>query len=130
MRDAVAGGKQSNTGIRTQIMAIREEMARLRLEGKQNTAEYEERRSGDGASRNGVKGTPHRTDRSLNRCHADRWCHQWRARIDGSILGGLRHRVNVRQGQRETDGGSTKMQSVMAVMMGVQQMSNTLHATS
>ena len=130
MRDAVAGYKQSNTGIRTQIMAIREEMARLRLEGKQNTAEYEERRQ---------------EMERLGTAYRELRTEQTALSTGATQIGGVINGVQGLMGAYSAGSGivsmfvkdnerlmavQTKMQSVMAVMMGVQQMSNTLHATS
>lgn len=130
MRDAVNGYKQSNAGLRTQIMAVREEMAKLRLAGKENTSEYEQRRQE--MERLGTAYRELRTEQTALSTGA--------TQIGGVINGvqGLMGAYSAGSGvvsmfvsdNEKLVAVQTKMQSVMAVMMGVQQMSNTLHATS
>ncbi len=130
MRDAVAGYRQSNATLETQVMRVREEMGRLLLAGKENTAEYERLRQ-----ELERLGTAYREVQAEQKSLSS-----GAAQIGGVISGvqGLMGAYSAGSGVvsmfvRDSEklmAVQTKMQSVMAVMMGVQQVSNTLHATS
>ncbi len=130
MRDAVAGYRQSNATLETQVMRVREEMGRLLLAGKENSAEYERLRQ-----ELERLGTAYREVQAEQKSLSS-----GAAQIGGVISGvqGLMGAYSAGSGVvsmfvRDSEklmAVQTKMQSVMAVMMGVQQVSNTLHATS
>lgn len=130
MRDAVNQYKQSDVSLRTQIAAVRNEMAKMRLEGKENTAEYELLRQ--------------ELER-LGTTYRELQMEQKALSTGATQIGGIINGVQGVMGAYSAGSGilalyvrdneklmqvQTKMQSVMAVMMGVQQMANTLHSTS
>ena len=130
MRDAVSKYKQSEVSVRTQIAAVRNEMAKLRLEGKENTAEYEQRRQ--------------ELER-LGTAYRELQVEQKALSTGATQIGGVINGVQGLMGVYSAGSGivslfvrdneklmqvQTKMQSVMAVMMGIQQTANTLHSTS
>lgn len=130
MRDAVNQYNHSNSSIRTQIAAVRNEMAKMRLEGKENTAEYEERRQ--------------ELER-LGTTYRELQVEQKALSTGATQIGGVINGVQGLMGLYSAGSGvlalyvrdneklmqvQTKMQSVMAIMMGVQQVANTLHSTS
>ncbi len=130
MRDAVNQYKQSDVSLRTQIAAVRNEMGRLRLEGKENTKEYE---------------TLRQEMERLGTAYRELQTEQQALSTGATQIGGIINGVQGLMGAYSAGSGivslfvsdneklmqvQTKMQSVMAVMMGVQQVSNTLHATS
>lgn len=130
MRDAVRQYESSNVSLRTRIAAVRNEMAKMRLEGKENTAEYEELR---------------REMERLGTAYRELQTEQNALSTGATQIGGIINGVQGLMGVYSAGSGivsmfvkdneklmqvQTKMQSVMAVMMGIQQASNTLHATS
>lgn len=130
MRDAVNQYKQSDVSLRTQIAAVRNEMAKMRLEGKENTAEYRQLRQ--------------ELER-LGTTYRELQMEQTALSTGATQIGGVINGVQGLMGAYSAGSGvvslfvrdneklmqvQTKMQSVMAVMMGVQQMANTLHSTS
>lgn len=130
MRDAVNNYKQSTGSLRSQIANLRNEMAKLRLEGKENTAEYQDRRN---------------EMERLGTAYRELQTEQTALSTGATQIGGVINGVQGLMGIYSAGSGivsvflrdnenlmqvQTKMQSVMAVMMGIQQASNTLHATS
>jgi len=130
MRDAVNQYKQSDISLRTQIAAVRNEMAKMRLEGKENTAEYRQLRQ--------------ELER-LGTTYRELQMEQTALSTGATQIGGIINGVQGLMGAYSAGSGvvslfvrdneklmqvQTKMQSVMAVMMGVQQVANTLHSTS
>lgn len=122
--------KQSTASVRQQLTLLRNDMVRLRMEGKQQTPEYEAMR---------VKmeqlGTTYRelqTEQKALSTGATQW---------GGALSGLQGLIGVysagsgvvslfTKDNEKLMAVQTKMQSVMAIMMGMQAAANTLHATS
>ena len=130
MRDAANNYRQSATSLRTQLMSLRNDMGKLRLEGKENTREYEEMR---------------RKMEELGTAYRELQTEQTALSTGATQIGGVINGVQGLMGLYSAGSGivsmftkdneklmevQTKMQSVMAVMMGIQQLSNTLHATS
>lgn len=130
MRDAVNNYKQADTSLRTQIAAVRNEMAKLRLEGKENTKEYE---------------TLRQEMERLGTAYRELQTEQQALSTGATQIGGIINGVQGLMGAYSAASGvvslfvsdneklmqvQTKMQAVMATMMGVQQVANTLHATS
>lgn len=130
MRDAVNQYKQSEVSLRTQIAAVRNEMGKMRLEGKENTAEYRQLRQ--------------ELER-LGTTYRELQMEQTALSTGATQIGGIINGVQGLMGAYSAGSGvvslfvrdneklmqvQTKMQSVMAVMMGVQQVANTLHSTS
>lgn len=130
MRDAVNQYKQGNGSLRGQIAAVRNEMAKMRLEGKENTAEYAELRQ--------------ELER-LGTTYRELQVEQKALSTGATQIGGVINGVQGLMGLYSAGSGvlglyvrdneklmqvQTKMQSVMAIMMGVQQVANTLHSTS
>lgn len=120
----------SSVSVRTQLLNLRNEMAKLRMEGKKNTAEYEERRAE--MERLGTTYRELQTEQLALSTGA--------TQIGGIITGvqGLMGVYSMGTGvvSMFTDSNEnlmkvqTKMQSVMSIMMGLQQASNALHSTS
>ena len=130
---AVASYKKEAASVktlRTQIANLRGEMGRLRLEGKENTAEYEQMRQ----EMERLKTTYREVGMEQKVLSSGS------AQLSGVISGlqGLMGLYSVGSGivsMFTTDNEKlmkvqTRMQSVMAVMMGAQQVANTLHSTS
>lgn len=130
MRDAANNYRQSATSLRTQLLSLRNDMGRLRLEGKENTEEYEAMR---------------RKMEELGTAYRELQTEQTALSTGATQIGGVINGVQGLMGLYSAGSGivsmftkdneklmevQTKMQSVMAVMMGIQQLSNTLHATS
>ena len=130
MEQAQSQYKNSVTSVRTQLMNLRNEMARLRMEGKSNTAEYDEMRA-----KMEQLGTAYRelqTEQLALSTGATQW---------GGLISGMQGLMGLysagsgvvslftKDNERLME-VQTKMQSVMAIMMGMQQVANTLHATS
>ena len=130
MRDAVNQYRQSEVSLRTQIAAVRNEMGKMRLEGKENTAEYRQLRQ--------------ELER-LGTTYRELQMEQTALSTGATQIGGIINGVQGLMGAYSAGSGvvslfvldneklmqvQTKMQSVMAVMMGVQQVANTLHSTS
>ncbi len=130
MRDAVNNYKQADTSLQTQIAAVRNEMAKLRLEGKENTKEYE---------------TLRQEMERLGTAYRELQTEQQALSTGATQIGGIINGVQGLMGAYSAASGvvslfvsdneklmqvQTKMQAVMATMMGVQQLANTLHATS
>ena len=130
MEQAQSQYKDSVTSVRTQLMNLRNEMARLRMEGKSNTAEYDEMRA-----KMEQLGTAYRelqTEQLALSTGATQW---------GGLISGMQGLMGLysagsgvvslftKDNERLME-VQTKMQSVMAIMMGMQQVANTLHATS
>ena len=130
MRDAVNQYRQSDVSLRTQIAAVRNEMGKMRLEGKENTAEYRQLRQ--------------ELER-LGTTYRELQMEQTALSTGATQIGGIINGVQGLMGAYSAGSGvvslfvrdneklmqvQTKMQSVMAVMMGVQQVANTLHSTS
>lgn len=130
MRDALNNSKQSSVSLRAQIAQLRNEMAKLRLEGKENTGEYEVLR---------------KEMERLGTAYRELQTEQTALSTGATQIGGVINGVQGLMGLYSAGSGivslfvsdneklmqvQTKMQSVMAVMMGIQQASNTLHATS
>lgn len=120
----------SSVSVRTQLLNLRNEMAKLRMEGKENTAEYEERRAE--MERLGTTYRELQTEQLALSTGA--------TQIGGIITGvqGLMGVYSMGTGvvSMFTDSNEnlmkvqTKMQSVMSIMMGLQQAANALHSTS
>lgn len=122
--------KQSIISVRQQLTLLRNDMARLRMEGKQQTPEYEAMR---------VKmeqlGTTYRelqTEQLALSTGATQW---------GGAISGLQGLIGIysagsgvvslfTKDNEKLMAVQTKMQSVMAIMIGMQSAANTLHATS
>jgi hypothetical protein len=129
-------GKKSETSavkmktLETRIRETREAMAALKLEGKENTKEYSELEK-----RLGLLGTAYRevfnTQKALS--------------TGGSQMEGVLSGISALSGLLSAGAGAfglvnaesenfakiqTKVQSLMAITIGLQQISNTLHATS
>lgn len=122
--------KQSTASVRQQLTQLRNEMARLRMEGKQQTPQYEAMR---------VKmeqlGTTYRqlqTEQQALSTGATQW---------GGAISGLQGLIGLysagsgvvslfTKDNEKLMAVQTKMQAVMAIMMGMQATANTLHATS
>ena len=130
MRDAVDKYRQSGASLRTQIASVREEMGRLRLEGRENSSEYESLRQ--------------ELER-MGTAYREIQVEQKALSTGATQIGGIINGVQGLMGAYSAGSGivslfvrdneklmqvQTKMQSVMAVMMGVQQMANALHSTS
>ena len=130
MEQAQSQYKNSVTSVRTQLMNLRNEMARLRMEGKSNTAEYDEMRA-----KMEQLGTAYRelqTEQLALSTGATQW---------GGLISGMQGLMGLysagsgvislftKDNERLME-VQAKMQSVMAIMMGMQQVANTLHATS
>lgn len=116
--------------ISRQIEKLRNDMAQLRIEGKENTEEYEAMR---------VK------MEELATAYREAGAEQKALSTGATQIGGVINGMQGLMGLYSAGSGiismftddnerlmevQTKMQSVMAVMMGLQQVSNTLHATS
>ena len=130
MEQAQEQYKESVTSVRTQLTNLRNEMTRLRMEGKSNTAEYDEMRA-----KMEELGTAYRelqTEQLALSTGATQW---------GGLISGMQGLMGLysagsgvvslftKDNERLIE-VQTKMQSVMAIMMGMQQVANTLHATS
>lgn len=116
--------------ISRQIEKLRNDMAQLRIEGKENTEEYEAMR---------VK------MEELATAYREAGAEQKALSTGATQIGGVINGMQGLMGLYSAGSGivsmftddnerlmevQTKMQSVMAVMMGLQQVANTLHATS
>ena len=120
----------SSSSIRQQLMDLRNEMARMRLEGKENTAEYQARR--EEMERLGTAYRELQTEQQALSTGA--------TQIGGIITGvqGLMGVYSMGTGilsmftQKNEDlmRIQAKMQTVMTIMMGLQQAQNALHSTS
>jgi hypothetical protein len=122
-----AGSTQS---VRAQLTSLRNEMSRMRLAGKENTEEYERLRSE--MERLGVVYRELQTEQNALSTGATQW---------GGVISGLQGLMGVysagsgvvslfTKDNEKLMEVQAKMQSVMAIMMGMQQAANTLHATS
>lgn len=116
--------------ISMEIEHMRNAMARMRVEGKQNTVEYDEMRK-----KIGELGTAYRQARA-----------EQKALTTGATqIGGIINGIQGLMGAYAMGSGvvslfvkdneklmeiQTRMQSIMAVLMGMQQVANTLHSTS
>ncbi len=130
LEQAQAQYKQSTISVRQQLTLLRNDMAKLRMEGKQQTPEYEAMR---------VKmeqlGTAYR-ELYTEQLALSTGATQWGGAISG--LQGLMGVYSAGSGvvslfakdNEKLMAVQTKMQSVMAIMMGMQAAANTLHATS
>ena len=122
----------SNTfpSFRTQIMQITNQMAQMRLEGKNNTEEYKKLET-----ELGKLATIQREVRN-NMTSDSTGATQWTGIIQG--VQGLMGAYSVGSGiigmftkdQEKLMKMQTKMQSVMGILMGMQTIANTLHSTS
>lgn len=123
--------KASTVTVTRQVEMLRNAMARMRLEGKQNTAEYDQMRA-----KMEELGTAYREAMKEQMALST---------SEGTMVSGLVSGMQGLMGLYSAGSGvvslftkdnerlmevQTKMQSVMAVMMGMQQVANTLHATS
>lgn len=123
--------KASTITVTRQVEMLRNAMARMRLEGKQNTAEYDQMRA-----KMEELGTAYREAMKEQMALST---------SEGTMVSGLVSGMQGLMGLYSAGSGvvslftkdneklmevQTKMQSVMAVMMGMQQVANTLHATS
>lgn len=122
--------KTSAVSIRTQILNLRDEMSKLRMEGKANTAEYDALRA-----KLEQLGTAYRElgaeQKSLT---------SGASQIEGLMSGvqGLMGLYAVGSGvlsvfvkdKERLQAVQTKLQATMSVMIGLQQVANTLHSTS
>lgn len=127
---AAASYKKDTVSLRTQIANLRGEMGRLRMEGKEDTAEYEQMRQ----EMERLKTTYREV------AMEQKYLSSGSARISGVVSGlqGLLGLYSVGSGivsmftsdNEKLMKVQTKMQSVMAVMMGAQQVANTIHSTS
>lgn len=122
--------KQSSVSVRQQLTLLRNEMARLRMEGKQQTPEYEAMRA-----KMEQLGTTYRelqTEQQALSTGATQW---------GGAISGFQGLIGLysagsgvvslfTKDNEKLVAIQTKMQSVMAIMMGMQAAANTLHATS
>lgn len=127
---AAASYKKDTVSLRTQIANLRGEMGRLRMEGKENTAEYEQMCQ----EMERLKTTYREV------AMEQKYLSSGSARVSGVVSGlqGLLGLYSVGSGivsmftsdNEKLMKVQTKMQSVMAVMMGAQQVANTLHSTS
>lgn len=128
--DGQASLATSSESIRSRLMELRNEMGRLRLEGKEDTEEYRERRAE--MERLGTVYREMQTEQQALSTGA--------TQIHGVITGvqGLMGIYSMGTGivsmftQKNDDlmRVQAKMQSVMTVMMGLQQAQNALHSTS
>lgn len=130
MRDASGSYQKSSASLRTQLASLRNDMGKLRVEGKENTRDYEEMRR-----KMEQLGTAYRE------LHTEQTALSTGATQIGGVINGFQGLMGVysagsgivslftRDNEKLME-VQTKMQSVMAVMMGIQQVSNTLHATS
>ena len=128
-KQTVGSGQKMKT-LETQIRMVREEMAQLKLAGKQNSQEYTELEK-----KLGTLGTAYRevfnTQKALS--------------TGGSQMAGVLSGLSALSGVLSAGAGAfglisseseqfakiqTKVQSLMAITIGLQQVSNTLHATS
>ena len=130
MRDACDNYKQSSVTLRAQIAQLRNEMAKLRLEGKENTSEYENLRQ-----------KMERLGTTYRELHTEETALSTGATQIGGVINGVQGLMGLysagsgivsmfTSNNEKLMQVQTKMQSVMAVMMGIQQASNALHATS
>ena len=123
--------KASTVTVTRQVEMLRNAMARMRLEGKQNTAEYAQMRA-----EMEELGTAYREAMKEQMALSS---------SEGTMVSGLVSGMQGLMGLYSAGSGvvslfvkdnerlmevQTKMQSVMAIMMGMQQVANTLHATS
>lgn len=122
--------KQSTASVRQQLTLLRNEMARLRMEGRQQTPEYDALRA-----KMEQLGTAYRelqTEQQALSTGATQW---------GGAISGLQGLIGLYSAgsgavslfTKDNDklmAVQTKMQSVMAIMVGMQATANTLHATS
>ncbi|MEG0807660.1 MAG: hypothetical protein RR410_04835 [Alistipes sp.] len=130
LKQAQAQYAASTTSVRTQLMDLRNEMSKLRLEGKANTQEYEDKRQ-----KLEQLGTVYRELQTEQKALST-GATQWGGAMSG--LQGLMGAYSVGSGvismfisdNEKLQAVQTKMQAVMATMMGMQQVANTLHATS
>lgn len=128
--DAQDSMSTSSTSIRTQLMNLRNEMSQLRLEGKEDTEEYRQRRAE--LERLGTVYRELQTEQQALSTGA--------TQIGGIITGvqGLMGVYSMGTGilsmftQKNEDlmRIQAKMQTVMTIMMGLQQTQNALHSTS
>lgn len=130
IRDAVNAYSQDHSSLRTQLSKVRNEMGKLRMEGKENTQEYEDLR---------------REMERLGTAYRELRTEQDALSSGSSQIRGIINGVQGLMGTYSAASGvvslfvsdneklmqvQTKMQSVMAVMMGMQQMANAVHSTS
>ena len=123
--------KASTVTVTRQVEMLRNAMARMKLEGKQNTAEYAQMRA-----EMEELGTAYREAMKEQMALSS---------SEGTMVSGLVSGMQGLMGLYSAGSGvvslfvkdnerlmevQTKMQSVMAIMMGMQQVANTLHATS
>lgn len=122
--------RQSTVSVRQQLMQLRNEMARLRMEGKQHTPQYEEMRAK--MERLGTAYRELQTEQQALSTGATQW---------GGAISGLQGLVGLysagsgaislfTKDNENLMAVQTKMQSVMAIMIGMQSAANTVHATS
>lgn len=120
----------SATSLRTQIYNLRDEMSRMRIEGQSGTQEYEQRRQ-----KLEQLGTVYRELQTEQKALST-GATQWGGAISG--LQGLMGAYAAGSGvislfvrdNEKMQAIQTKLQSTMSIMMGMQQVANTLHATS
>ena len=121
---------QSNLTLRTQIYNVRNEMGRLRMQGQTNTEQYRQLEA-----ELGRLGTAYRQLQYEQKALST-GATQWGGIISGiqGVTGAFAAAQGV-MGLFVTDNEKlakiqTRLQAVMAITIGMQQVSNTLHATS
>src|SRR5690554_46267 len=124
------GAAKGMTSLRTQMMNTRNEMGALKLAGKENTAEYRKLEE-----QLGTLGTAYRELRTVEQAVS----------TGGTQLAGFMDGLNILSGTISAGSGAialfngdsekmaeiqTKLQGVMAISIGLMQLSNALHSTS
>lgn len=130
LEKTVASSTTKMTSLRTQMQTVRDAMGQLRLEGKENTAEFKRLEE-----QLGSLGTAYREMRTLEKAVS----------TGGTQLEGFMTGLNALSGAVSAGGGAialfnndsekmaeiqTKVQGIMAISIGLMQVSNALHSTS
>ena len=127
---AHAGYKQSATAVRTQIMAVRETMTQLVLEGKRETQEYKDKEKELG--RLGAAYSKVQTEQKALTTGGGQWA---------GVISGLQGVMGMHAAGQEVLGMfirdneklalvQTRLQSVMSILTGMQAASNMMHQAS
>jgi hypothetical protein len=130
LRDSKGQTGQATVQLRTQLMKMRDEMASLRIAGKQNTEEYRTLEL-----QMGKLGTAYREVQTAQKAMST-----GASQIQGVVQGvqGLMGAYTMGSGvigaftsdNEKLQEIQTRMQSSMAILMGMQQVANALHSTS
>jgi predicted nucleic acid-binding Zn-ribbon protein len=128
--DAQDSMSTSSSSVRTQLMNLRNEMSQLRLEGKEDTEEYRQRRA-----------ELERLGTVYRELQTEQQALSTGATQIGGVINGVQGLMGVysmgtgivsmfTQKNEDLMRVQSKMQTVMTIMMGLQQAQNALHSTS